>query len=287
MLRRVRVGAGQAEAPVGGVGRRRPHLLAVDHPLVAVARRRGCSSDARSEPEPGSLKSWHHDSSPRSIGSRNRFFCSSVPWAISVGPGHVDPDHEEVGGHVEVPLLLRHHAGLDAGAALPAVLDRPVRRRPARLELGALPRAGRLEVGGVVLVGLGPERLPVPSPSPRRLATDSSHARASARTAASAGVSSTSMSRTGSSFWAGGTVEPVDLPVMPPVKPMLAKAVHEVPHDRRAALRAEVGRVPLHRVPRRRRDRARVAQRPPAHPLLPGARRPAAGRAARAVRGRR
>src|SRR5678815_5080005 len=27
------------------------------------------------------------------------------------------------------------------------------------------------------------------------------------------------------------TVDPVDLPVMPPVKPMLAKAVHEVPHD--------------------------------------------------------
>ena len=126
-----------------------------------------------------------------------------------------------------------------------------------------------------------------PSPSPRRLATDSSHARASARIAASAGVSSTSMTRTGSSFRGGGTVEPVDLPVMPPVKPMLAKAVHEVPHDAGPALRAEVGRVPLHRVPRRRRDRARLAQRPPAHPLLPRAGRAAAGRAPRALRGRR
>ena len=56
---------------------------------------------------------------------------------------------------------------------------------------------------------------------------------------------------------------------------------------RRPAVRAEVGRVPLHRVPRRRRDRARLAQRPAAHPLLPRAGRAAAGRAARALRGRR
>ena len=32
-------------------------------------------------------------------------------------------------------------------------------------------------------------------------------------------------------LWGHVTVEPVDLPVLPPVKPMLAKAVHEVPHD--------------------------------------------------------
>ena len=67
------------------------------------------------------------------------------------------------------------------------------------------------------------------------------------------------------------------LPVMPPVKPMLAKSVPRgarpgrVPGRR--AVRAEVGRLPLHRLPRRRRGRARVAQRAAAHPLLPRGRR--------------
>ena len=41
---------------------------------------------ARSDPASGSLKSWHHISSPRSIGGRKRSFCSSVPWARIVGP---------------------------------------------------------------------------------------------------------------------------------------------------------------------------------------------------------
>ena len=62
---------------------------------------------------------------------------------------------------------------------------------------------------------------------------------------------------------------------MPPVKPMLAKAATTVPTGPGAALRAEVGRLPLHRLPRRRRGRARLAQRAPAHPLLPRARRAA------------
>jgi hypothetical protein len=41
---------------------------------------------ARSDPAPGSLNSWHHISSPRSIGGRKRSFCSSVPCARIVGP---------------------------------------------------------------------------------------------------------------------------------------------------------------------------------------------------------
>ncbi len=46
--------------------------------LVAIA--------ARSLPAPGSLKSWHQISSPRSIGPRKRCFCSSVPCWMIVGP---------------------------------------------------------------------------------------------------------------------------------------------------------------------------------------------------------
>ena len=41
---------------------------------------------ARSEPAPGSLKSWHHASSPESSRGTSSRFCSSVPYAINVGP---------------------------------------------------------------------------------------------------------------------------------------------------------------------------------------------------------
>src|SRR3954467_4243113 len=48
-------------------------------------------SDARSEPDSGSLKPWHHISSADRIGARKRSFCSSVPWPITVGPPIVSP----------------------------------------------------------------------------------------------------------------------------------------------------------------------------------------------------
>ena len=69
----------------------------------------------------------------------------------------------------------------------------------------------------------------------------------------------------------------MDLPVMPPVAPMLAQAQPRDP-ARRVQLRAQVGRVPRHRVPRRRRGRDRQPQRQADRPLLPGG-RPAAVRA--------
>ena len=49
------------------------------------------ASDARSEPAPGSLKSWHHRSSLRTIGGRKRNRCSSVPWANSAGAARLRP----------------------------------------------------------------------------------------------------------------------------------------------------------------------------------------------------
>ena len=82
----------------------------------------------------------------------------------------------------------------------------------------------------------------------------------------------------------------VDLPVMPPVQPMLAKSVKGVPDPgqaRRAELRAEVGRFPLPGVQGRRRGRAGQPQHQAAHPLLPRARDRGPGAAARAVRARR
>ncbi len=50
-------------------------------PSTLTARVR---SDARSEPEPGSEKSWHQTRSPRSEGRTKRSRCSSVPCSRMV-----------------------------------------------------------------------------------------------------------------------------------------------------------------------------------------------------------
>ena len=52
------------------------------------ARTARMASDARSEPAPGSLNSWHHMISPRMVGPIQRSCCSAVPCAISVGNTH-------------------------------------------------------------------------------------------------------------------------------------------------------------------------------------------------------
>ena len=46
---------------------------------------------ARSDPAPGSLNSWHHTTSPRSMGFRWRAFCSSVPKWPMAGPARAIP----------------------------------------------------------------------------------------------------------------------------------------------------------------------------------------------------
>ena len=80
---------------------------------------------------------------------------------------------------------------------------------------------------------------------------------------------------------------PMQLPVMPPVPPMLAKAVGGIPGGA-PELRAEVGRLPVHHLPRRRRGGDRQPQRETHDPLLPRARGGAEGEPAAAVRaGRR
>jgi hypothetical protein len=54
-------------------------------PSVRVAL---VDSDARSEPAPGSLNSWHHVSSPRRVGRIQRSCCASLPYTIRVGNAH-------------------------------------------------------------------------------------------------------------------------------------------------------------------------------------------------------
>ena len=61
------------------------------------------------------------------------------------------------------------------------------------------------------------------------------------------------------------------LPVMPPVDPMLAKSIAD--HSRRQAVRAQVGRLPRDRVPRRGLRGDRLAQHQADAAVLPGGRR--------------
>ncbi len=78
---------------------------------------------------------------------------------------------------------------------------------------------------------------------------------------------------------------------MPPVQPMLAKSVKGIPDpakfDEGLVLRAQIRRVPLHRVQGRRRGGADLAQHQAAHALLPRGRRRHPRAASGALRARR
>ena len=87
---------------------------------------------ARSEPAPGSLKSWHHTFSPRSIAGMWASFCSSVPYASRVGHDHREADGEDAGVDLVARRLLLEDACLGRGAAASAVLGRAPRCRRTR-----------------------------------------------------------------------------------------------------------------------------------------------------------
>ena len=82
---RPRLGAGEDEAPVGHVRQRRPHLLAGDHPLVAVAGGRGGHrGQVRTGARLGVALAPELARRPRSRG-RKRRCCSGVPNSMRVG----------------------------------------------------------------------------------------------------------------------------------------------------------------------------------------------------------
>ena len=248
VLGHVRVRAGEADAPVGRCGptTSTPSGRSITHSSPSRIGARG--EAARSEPAPGSLKSWHHTSSPRSIGVEEALSLLGRAVGHQRRADHVDADHEEVRRHVEAA---------SSSANTPASI--PVRPRPPWSTgqwMAAHPPSNfvrchalaHLELRDVLRVGLGPERPPVAVPL-ARVAWRPTRARPGPRLGRlpRRGCRLRPLERV--LVRSGSTVEPMDLPVMPPVKPMLAKAVHEVPRDRRPALRAQVGRVPLHRVP--------------------------------------
>ena len=85
LLLRGRVGAAQAEDPVGVLAERRPGLLAVDHPVVAVAHR-GRAQRGEVGAGVGLGEAWHHQMSRLAVFGRKRSFCSWLPKAAMTGP---------------------------------------------------------------------------------------------------------------------------------------------------------------------------------------------------------
>ena len=94
------IGAGQQDPHVGVVGARAPHLLAVDHPLVAVALGPG-----RQAGQVGAGARLAEQLAPHLVapqhGGRYRARCSSVPWPMMVGPAIPMADGEQARGDVE------------------------------------------------------------------------------------------------------------------------------------------------------------------------------------------
>ena len=93
VLGRVRVGAREQHAPLGVVRERRPHLLAGDDVLVALRGPRASSSEARSEPDSGSEKPWHHISSARQDRREEALLLLVGAVGDHGRPAHRQPEH--------------------------------------------------------------------------------------------------------------------------------------------------------------------------------------------------
>ena len=124
MLRRVGIGAGEQEAVVGVVTAGRPHLLAVDHPLVAVEHRRRLQAG-----EVGSRVGLAEALAPAHLAAED---LRQEVLLLLLGPPLQDrrPDErvaEEVGAHRRLGPgeLLGEHDALHRRQALAAVLLGP------------------------------------------------------------------------------------------------------------------------------------------------------------------
>ncbi len=139
VLGHVGVGAGEQQGPVGVVGERRPHLLAVDHPAVAVADRPGGQAG-----QVAARAGLAEQLAPDVVGQpqrlqpaglllvgaegeqRRRRHAQADRVAPRVEPGRARPGELLVGGRLQRPR--------QAEAAVPG---RVVHGGQARVELGA------------------------------------------------------------------------------------------------------------------------------------------------------
>ncbi len=103
----------------------------------SIRRRRATArvrKPARSEPAPGSEKSWHQISSPCNIAGRKRPAVRAVPHAMIVGPAIADADREHADRDVVASLFLVEDALLPARAAAATGFDGPRDPGPATVE---------------------------------------------------------------------------------------------------------------------------------------------------------
>ncbi|MGC0398060.1 hypothetical protein RKD27_000704 [Streptomyces sp. SAI-126] len=142
----VRVGAGEQEPVVGELGSRGPHLLAVDHPHVAVAT--GAGAQGR---EVGSRAGFAEELAGEPVGAQER---AGVLLALLVrseqGDGHPDQAHgdaDQLGGrrHLERGLLLGEERRMRGGQARAALVDGERQRLVAGVEAGPLVGAAALQ----------------------------------------------------------------------------------------------------------------------------------------------
>ena len=120
---RVGVGAGQADAPVGELRVRRPHLLAVERPSRRRPRvGRVVDRLARSLPASGSLNSWHHRSSASRIARQPARLLLVGAVGQQRRPDEVDADAADELGRAGAGQLLLHDVVLDRAGAAAAVL---------------------------------------------------------------------------------------------------------------------------------------------------------------------
>ena len=90
------------------------------------------ASEARSDPAPGSLNSWHHTSSLRTIGGQEAQPLLLGAVGEQRGRGQVEPERVEPAEVVRAQLGLDRRGPTRRRHVEPAVRDRPGRRRRAR-----------------------------------------------------------------------------------------------------------------------------------------------------------
>jgi hypothetical protein len=162
----LRVGAGEQDAVVRDVRQRRPDLLAVDHPVVAVPD--GGGAQRR---QVGAGRRLAEQLAPDVVGPQQ---AGEVPLPLVVAavgddgrPAHAQADVVDQSRYAGADQLLLHDRLLHQRAALPAVLAGPADAhqtglvqhalRPAQVGLGGsgvhrlLPRADVQQLGGVLL----------------------------------------------------------------------------------------------------------------------------------------
>ena len=164
-LRRVAVGAGEHEAPVRPVRERRPHLLAGDHPLVAVELGAGLhvgevGAGVRARSSPGTRARCRSGCRAGSGAC-----CSSVPKCTIVGPSSPSPMMPDPARSAGARVLLVEDHLLEQRRAAAAVLASASRGRSSRRAELAAPTRSRSSNSACSSPGPPRPRTPRNSPS--------------------------------------------------------------------------------------------------------------------------